>query len=173
MKLIFNAPLNSLSFGNVSYNILRELYKKNSDISFFPVGEKTEMDSFDKIEQDFITYLKSSSDERYSKLEKSSPTLKLWHILGSETRYTPHQSLFTFHETSEVTEIEKKILSLQDNVFVTSNYTKNNFEINGIENVHFVPLGFDADFHKTDKEYLPGLTTGIICAVFIPQVLIK
>lgn len=155
MKLLLNAPINALSFGNVSVNILKELYKKEIDLCFFPAGNKTEMAAYDKSTDDFLSYLKNSTANRYEKLDKNLPSLKLWHILGSETRITPNQSLFTFHETSEVTEVERKILSLQDNIFVSSNYTKDNFEINGIKNVHFIPLGFDNDFHKTGKEYLP------------------
>ena len=155
MKLLVNAPINALSFGNVTVNILRELYKRETDLCFFPTGNKTEMNAYDKSEKDFLRYLQSATSERYERLEKDMPTLKVWHIFGSETRMTPNQSLFTFHETSEVTEVERNILKLQDNIFVSSNYTKNNFELNGIDNVHFVPLGFDPDFHKTNKEYVP------------------
>ena len=43
MKLLVNAPINALSFGNVSVNILRELFKKNIDLIFFPIGDKAEM----------------------------------------------------------------------------------------------------------------------------------
>jgi glycosyltransferase involved in cell wall biosynthesis len=53
-----------------------------------------------------------------------------------------------------VTSIEKNLLNLQDRIFVSSNYTKNIFELNGVENVTYVPLGFDPDFHITDKIYL-------------------
>jgi len=154
MKLLVNAPINALSFGNVSINILRELYKKNIDLSFFPIGDKAEMDAYDKIDADFIKYLQSATNDRYAKISKTTPSLKLWHIFGSETRYSKNQSLFTFHEVSEVTSIEKNLLNLQDNIFVSSNYTKNIFNINGIENVTYVPLGFDKDFHITNKTYL-------------------
>lgn len=156
MKLLVNAPINSVSFGNVSFNILREIYKKNYDTCFFPIGDKTDIQAFDKIDSGFVEYLRTSTNERYSKIEKDMPSLKLWHISGSEVRYTKNQSLLTFHEVSDVTETEKKLLTLQDNIFVTSNYTKNILEINGIPNVTFVPLGFDEDFCKTNKEYLPG-----------------
>jgi len=155
MKLLVNAPINALSFGNVSINILRSLYKKGVDLCFFPVGDKTDISAYDKIDPNFVTYLQESTNNRYNKIQKDMPALKLWHIFGSESRYVSNQSLFTFHEVSELTEIEKNLLSLQDNIFVTSNYTKNIFEINGIENVHFVPLGFDKDFHITNKTYLP------------------
>ena len=154
MKLLVNAPINALSFGNVSVNILRELFKKNIDLIFFPIGDKAEMDAYDKIEPDFVKYLQAATNDRYSKISKDIPSLKLWHIFGSETRYSKNQSLFTFHEVSEVTNIEKNLLSLQDRVFVSSNYTKNIFNLNGLDNVTHVPLGFDNDFQITNKTYL-------------------
>ena len=57
MRLLVNAPINALSFGNVSVNILRELFKKNIDLTFFPIGDKAEMDAYDKIDPDFVKYL--------------------------------------------------------------------------------------------------------------------
>ena len=154
MKLLVNAPISSLSFGNVSVNILRELFKKNIDLIFFPIGDKAEMEAYDKIEPDFVKYLQAATNDRYSKISKDIPSLKLWHIFGSETRYSKNQSLFTFHEVSEVTNIEKNLLSLQDKIFVSSNYTKNIFNLNGLDNVTHVPLGFDNDFQITNKTYL-------------------
>lgn len=155
MRLLVNAPINALSFGNVSVNILRELQKKNIDLIFFPIGDKAELDVYDKIDSEFVKYLQNATNTRYEKIDKNVPTLKLWHIFGSETRYTKNQSLFTFHEVSELTSVEKNLLNLQDRVFVSSNYTKNIFELNGIENVTHVPLGFDNDFHITNRTYLP------------------
>lgn len=154
MKLLVNAPINALSFGNVAVNILRELQKKNIELIFFPIGDKAELDAYDKISLDFVKYLQTSTNQRFEKIDKDIPSLKLWHIFGSESRYVRNQSLFTFHEVSQVTSIEKNLLNLQDAIFVTSNYTKRIFEINGIENVKYVPLGFDPDFHITNKTYL-------------------
>lgn len=154
MKLLVNAPINALSFGNVSVNILREFYKKGVELVFFPIGDKIDLESYDNIDDGFIKYLQSATNSRLEKISKDTPSLKLWHIFGSETRFTKDQSLFTFHEVSNVTETEKNLLSLQDRIFVTSNYTKRIFELNGIENVHFVPLGFDKDFCHTGKTYL-------------------
>jgi hypothetical protein len=153
MKLLVNAPINALSFGNVSVNILRELYKKNIDLIFFPIGDKAELEAYDKIDNGFIKYLQSATNTRYEKIDKSIPSLKLWHIFGSVIRYAKNQSLFNFHEVSEVTQVEKNLLNLQDLIFVSSNYTKNIFELNGINNATYVPLGFDTDFHITNRTY--------------------
>lgn len=154
MKLLVNAPINSLSFGNVSVNILRELFKKNIDLIFFPIGDKVDFEAYDRIDHEFLKYIQDAANNRFHKIDKDIPSLKLWHIYGSETRYAKNQALFTFHEVSQLTEIERKLLNLQDNVFVTSNYTKNIFETNNINNVSFVPLGFDNDFYLTGKTYL-------------------
>ena len=155
MKLIGNTPINNVSFGNVAINLLREFFKKNVDLSFFPIGDKTDVSVFDKIDKKFIEYLQNSTNSRFEKIDKNTPSFKIWHILGSENRISKTQCLFTFHETSELTDIEKNVLKMQDIIFVSSNYTKNIFEINGIKNVHFVPLGFDVDFGETGKTYLP------------------
>lgn len=154
MKLLVSAPISSLSFGNVAVNILREFHKKNVELVFFPIGDKVELEAYDKINLDFVKYLQSSTNQRFEQIDKNIPSLKFWHIFGSESRYVKNQSLFTFHEVSEVTAIEKNLLNLQDNIFVTSNYTKKVFEINGVQNVTYVPLGFDNDFHITNKTYL-------------------
>ena len=52
-KLNFDGPINGLSLGNVSVNFLRELKKKDVDISIFPIGEKGEFEAYDKITDDF------------------------------------------------------------------------------------------------------------------------
>lgn len=166
MKLLVNAPINALSFGNVAVNILREFHKRNIDLVFFPIGEKADLEAYDKIDKSFIDYLQDATNKRYEKIKKDIPSLKLWHIFGSETRYTKNQSLFTFHEVSETTNIEQNLLNLQDQIFVTSNYTKKVFNSAGINNVSFVPLGFDKDFELTNKTYLENKIHFGLCGKF-------
>lgn len=151
MISLVNAPINSLSFGNVSFNILREFYKRGAKIGVFPIGDSIQNQAFDKADIEYIKYLQNAVDNRYDFVQKDGTALKLWHIQGAETRNAAKQTLLTFHETSELTKIERQILSCQDNIIVTSNYTKKIFETNGIQNVHFVPLGFDEDFCVTNK----------------------
>ena len=155
MTLLVSAPINSLSFGNVTVNILRELYKKNVDIAFFPIGDKLDFGAYDNINQEILEYVRNAASKRFEKIDKDMPSLKIWHINSSETRYTKNQNLFTFHEVSQVTPIESKILNCQDQIFVSSNYTKRIFELNNVKNVKYIPLGFDKDFSLTYKNYLP------------------
>ena len=114
MKLAVDAPINSLSFGNVSINLLREMYKKQMDIALFPVGEQADLEAFDNLHKDFVKWLQSAIDNRFSKIDRDTPTFKLWHINGSERRVTPRQYLYTFYELDSPTEVEKSIVNLQN-----------------------------------------------------------
>lgn len=155
MSLIFECPINSLSFGNVSYNILRELYKRELKIGMFPIQEPIDAQAFD-IPQDFQLWIKSALENRWKLLDREAPALKLWHLNGSDTFRTTNQTLFTFHECSDPTEIEIAIAKNQKRIFFSSSYSQEIFQKAGVECEH-VPLGFDEDFHivegtpKTDQ----------------------
>ncbi|MAH51389.1 hypothetical protein CMI37_36570 [Candidatus Pacearchaeota archaeon] len=156
MKLVVEVPLNSLSFGNVSVNLLREMYKREYDIALFPIGEKAELEAYDKLDKDFLEWIQASANTRFDKLDKDRPSLKLWHINGAEKRYTPRQYLFTFYELDTPTNTEKNIVKLQNKTIFSSAYARKSFKLYGCDNAENVPLGFDQDFHKLDKEYLEG-----------------
>ena len=83
MKLLLNAPINSLSFGNVSVNILKEIYKKNHELTFFPIGDKVQIQAFDKSSEGFISFLNDCTKKRYHTIDKDLPSLKLWHIFNA------------------------------------------------------------------------------------------
>jgi hypothetical protein len=156
MKLLVEAPINPLSFGNVSVNILREFHKLNLDIGLFPIGN-VDLSTFE-VSEDFKKYLQKAIDNRYSMLSKKSPSLKLWHFNGGEDRKSNCQNLFTFYECSEPTDIEVAIAKSQNKVIVTSNYALDLFKQKGCDNFIFAPLGFDQDFHRTDRTYLKDVT---------------
>ena len=59
-ELNFDGPLNSLSFGNVSLNILRELYKQGVKVNLFPTGNSIELSAFNNVDDDFVEWLKNS-----------------------------------------------------------------------------------------------------------------
>ena len=67
MKLIFNAPINNLSFGNVTLNILREMYKQDDKPVIFPLGDP-DYSAFDKIDEDFKSWIENSIEYRYHNL---------------------------------------------------------------------------------------------------------
>jgi len=154
-KLIFKCPINSVSFGNVSINIMRELFKKELSVSHFPIGQ-FDASVYDKINNEFKEWLQTSSNNRFKTLDKNSPTVQLWHINGSENRITKESHLITFYEVDEPTESEKNIVNIHDSVMFSSSYAAKIFKSIGCENVKYLPIGFDPDFHRTDKKYLEG-----------------
>ena len=40
MKILVDAPINSLSLGNVSFNIIKELFEKGHEVAIWPVNEQ-------------------------------------------------------------------------------------------------------------------------------------
>ena len=56
-NIIYKGAINALSFGNVSYNLLREMYREQIQVSFFPIGENLNFESFDKIDEDFKKWI--------------------------------------------------------------------------------------------------------------------
>lgn len=169
MKIIFEAPVNQVSFGNVSYNFLKEFYKMSQTdssfkFSYFPISNP-DFGAFDKASSDFSKWFKSLVDNRFKNLSKDAITLKLWHINGAEKRISPRQALFSFYELNQPTETEKALVRLQDATIFSSSYAKNSFAEEGLK-VENVPLGFDLDFFKTDKVYLQDKIHFVIMGKF-------
>ena len=152
-KLIFKAPINALSFGNVSLNLMRELYKRDIQVAHFPIGNP-DASTYDKLDNELKGWLQECLNNRLKIAKKDIPTLQLWHLNGSENRISREQTLMTFYEVSEPTLVEKNLVDLQDHVFFSSKYAADKFKAVGCENVNSVHIGFDPDFHKTGKTYL-------------------
>ena len=164
MSLVFEAPINNLSFGNVSLNLLRELYKKKIEVCLFPkLGGSMPADSdlranlsaFNKLDEDFILWLENSIKYKFHNISKEHPSLHLWHLNGAERRITPKQHLLTFFELNKPTFVEKKIVDLQQKVFISNPEAVEAFNNLGCSNVEFVPMGFDTDFKVDSRSSKP------------------
>ena len=155
-SIIFEAPLNSLSFGNVSVNLLKEFYKRRDrvELSLFPVGNKTDLSAFNDLDPQFHSWITECTRDRLSRINKDSRTIKLWHLNGSEMRVGRRQLLYTFYEASAPTPEELSLHSIQDAVAFSSSYSNKKFVNAGALNSHHVPPGFDSSFKKTHKTYL-------------------
>lgn len=152
MNLNVEVPLGSVSFGFVSYNILRELYERGISPNLFPIGGAVDLSSFDQIEKDFEFYLNSCIRKAPRSYKRSYPAFKLWHINQSQHSISNHNTHFTFHECDSLSEVETNILSNQTNIIVSSNYSKGVFESAGLTNCHVIPLGYDTiNFKPTGK----------------------
>jgi hypothetical protein len=152
-ELIVKCPINSVSFGNVSLNLMREFFKKKIRVGHFPIGTP-DASTYDKLSPELKEWLQESLDNRFKMLDRDIPTLQLWHLNGSENRITPKQYLLTFYELNSPTLIEKKLVDLQDEVMFSSRYAADSFGGIGCKNVTAIPMGFDPDFYETGKTYL-------------------
>tara|TARA_Y100000114_G_scaffold48776_1_gene44406 strand:- start:193 stop:1281 length:1089 start_codon:yes stop_codon:yes gene_type:complete len=153
MEINVECPLNSLSFGNVSYNILRQLWRKGININWFPISGNADASVFDKIDNEFSEWLKNSANNASKKVKENTPAFKLWHLNGSQTRIGSKQLLYTFYELDQPTEEEINLAKLQTKVCFSSNYAADKFKEFGLD-AGVIPAGFDEDFHKTNKQYL-------------------
>ena len=152
MKVLVEAALNNLSFGNVSVNILKQLYKKNIEIGLFPISD-INIDAF-SLDQDFKKYIEDAVNSRYKFLSEDIPSLKLWHINGADNRKNKNQFLYTFYECNQPTEIETAIVANQEKTIFSSTYARDHFLDKGLENCEAVPLGLDDTFKVTNKTYM-------------------
>ena len=150
----YNGPINSLSFGNVSYNILKAIHKKGLSISFFPIGSSLDFSAFDKADENLKKWIQQSYDDRYKNLSKDAPSLRMWHLNGSEIKYGDNQFLYTFYECDQPTETEVNLCNYQQKTIFSSSYAKESFEAKQCNNVDYIPIGFDEDFHETGRQYL-------------------
>jgi hypothetical protein len=152
-KLNLDVPFNSLSLGNVSLNFARELKEKDLDLNIFPMG-RSDLKAYDKLSQDFFEWIKDNASNNLKKLDRNTPTLKVWHINGSEKKVSDNQFLYSFYELDSPTEEEISIVKAQNHVFFSCSEAAEIFKSKGCDNVSYVPLGFDKDFHVTNKSYL-------------------
>ena len=150
-KLTFEGPLNSLSLGNVSLNFLRELSESDNLHSVFPVGDRAELEAYDKLDDEFKSKLVSLAQNRIKDYDASIPVLRCWHINGAERKVANDQYLYTFYETDSPTLEELRIVSQQKHTFFSSSMAANLFKESGLDNVSYVPLGFDPDFGKLEN----------------------
>ena len=76
MQLVVEAPINSLSFGNVTYNLLRQFWRRGVDVIWFPLAGNADFKSFDKIEPEFLAWLNNSAQNALKNVKKDIPALK-------------------------------------------------------------------------------------------------
>jgi len=156
MEFNLEVPLGcEVSFGQVSVNILYEMFKRGLNPAIFPIHPNVNLSPFDKLPKEFHQWLGTNINNRLVKYSRNNPSFRLWHIQSSESSVSKNCNLFTFFELNKISEHEKGILSNQNKVFVSSKYTQQVFKNSGIESI-YVPLGFDSlSFSKIEKRALP------------------
>lgn len=137
-----NAPVNNLSFGNVSIAILREMYRRGMHPSVFPIGPIDY--SSQRPDEEFSRWLQTCIGSAQQKHSRKHPTLRLWHISDSLASLSDRgNDLLTFFELDQITPLEANVLRQQRKVYVTTRFTQSIFTQFGIQS-EYVPLGFDS-----------------------------
>lgn len=159
--LAFNLPLNSLSFGQVSTLILREIFALNKDpILYSPIGSNIDLSSQTDIQTPFQEWISKSINNFSENYSNTIPIFKLWHLNGSLESFSKKQYLLSFYELDTPTKTEINIVRNNEKVFFSSKETCETFKTFGCKNVHFLPLAFDKyNFYKTDKVYFEDRIT--------------
>jgi len=152
MEFSLNLPINSVSFGQVSTLLLRELFLKNKVVPIFPIGQPDL--SSQNIEKDFGEWLQSNINLSLSKHSRKNKIFKLWHINGSLESFSEKQILFSFYELDSPTEVELNIIKNNDKVLFSSKYSIDIFKKYGCNNIDYLPLAFDKyNFKKLEKDF--------------------
>ena len=125
-KLAFNLPLNSTSLGQVSFSILREVFKRKLDIHLFPIGG-VDISSQNQ-DQDFLSWLQNAILTSVKEHNKNTPIFKLWHFNGSLESYSNKQVLLSFYEVDSPTATEINIIKNNEKVLLSSNYAVSIFK---------------------------------------------
>ena len=137
-----NAPLGSVSFGQVSVAILREMQRRGLTPALFPIGP---LDlSTQKPDPYFTQWINGCINAAQLHHSRKNPTFRLWHAGGSmESTSERGNDLLTFFELDGLTPTDINILKNQHSVFVTSRFSQSVFSQFGIR-TEYVPLGFDS-----------------------------
>lgn len=155
MKLCLNLPINSVSFGQISTLLLREIQKsKELDPHIFLIGNQVDLSSQENIDQEFANWLGLNLNRSLKDHKRSIDTFKLWHLNGSMESLSNNQTLLSFYELDEPTDEELNIVNNQKKVLFTSEYTVKIFKDKGCKNVEYIPLAFDNyNFQQTNRKY--------------------
>lgn len=157
-------PLNNLSFGQTSVQIVRELFKREIFPPIIPIlaNNNRNIDiSAQNPDETFTTKLQECIRRQGEYADK---TFKLWHVNGAVNSLGREQTLLTFHETDEITRDEINILSQNRHIIVTSESSRDIFSSGLSQNIFkqtpqnwdigYLPLAFDAhNFSVTPKKY--------------------
>lgn len=149
--LNLSAAINKLSYGGVSTNILRELYKLDSSISLFSIGRV----DFERDDEEFVLAALRNSNL----WNKYKPSLKIFHQnMLAEHPISSKRIGFPIFELDTFTKVEKHHLNSQDEIFVCSQWAKDIIQNNGINiDCKVIPLGVNKEiFHYKENNINRG-----------------
>jgi hypothetical protein len=153
MSFTFNLPINSVSFGQISTLLLRELHNAKTNVGVLPIGN-IDLSTQSDLTQEFQNWLQQSINSSLETFNRKNKIFKLWHINQSFESYSNEQVLLSFYELDQPTKVELNTIKNNNKVLFSSKETVEIFKNLGCKNVEYIPLAFDKyNFNKTDKSY--------------------
>lgn len=153
MSLAFNLPINSVSFGQISTLVLRELYNSKTNVGILPIGN-VDLSTQSDLTQEFGNWLQQSINSSLETYNRKNKLFKLWHLNGSFESYSNEQVLLSFYELDQPTKVELNTVKNNHKVLFSSKETVEIFKNLGCKNVEYIPLAFDKyNFNRIDKSY--------------------
>jgi len=153
MSLSLNLPVNSVSFGQISTLVLRELFKSSRDTLLIPIGNP-DLSTQSDISQEFASWIQNSINQCLIKHSRKNKIFKLWHINGSFESYSDNQILLSFYELDQPTLVELNTVKNNNKVLFSCRETVDLYKNLGCKNVEYIPLAFDKyNFNVIDKSY--------------------
>lgn len=143
-------PINNLGYGVAGYNILKELYNRDSSVALYPIGRPDSA-------EDFV--VQSAGNIKNLKLNR--PHVKIWHQhdlfqrIGSGKHFG-----FPIFELTEFDQREKISLHHCDELLVCSKWARDivrhqtDAYANGgflLDQIHVVPLGVDTEIFNPTR----------------------
>ena len=152
MSIALNLPLNSVSFGQVSINLIRGLIENKHSFLLNPIGQ-VDLSSQD-IPKESLEIIKNSINQFQDNHDKKNNIFKLWHLNGGIESCSDKQVLLSFYELDSPTKAEINAVKNNYKVCFSSEYTVELFKSLGCNNVFYLPLSFDKyNFFNSNKTY--------------------
>lgn len=151
MEFALNLGINRTSLGQVSINLLKEIYKRGYEPCVFNIGD-IDLTTHKK-DEDFNKWLTNCIQKSLSSHKRDIPIFKNWHLSGGLESFSKDQCLFTYLETDRATETELNVINNQKVTFVCNEYLQKLLTNQGAKNVVYCPLGYDSEsFYNTRKK---------------------
>lgn len=143
-------PINTLSYGIVSYNILEQLSAKNMSVSLFPIGQITTDPSYD------VSLIKKHTQDALF-FDYKAPTLKIFHQNSLIEHISRPLLGFPIFELDRFTPAERHSLNYADKLLVCSKWAQGVIHKQLGKQASVIPLGVNSNIFKPR----PSNETGI------------
>jgi glycosyltransferase involved in cell wall biosynthesis len=144
INININSPIGKTGYGITSWNIIKQLYLMDIDISLFPIGSNMELNGEE--EKPIVQKMLN----RVVDYDPSAPFLKIWHQhdLAMRVGYGDYYA-FPFFELDTFNNREKHHLNCCDHIFTSCEWAKQILINNNINiPISIAPLGVDTNIFK-------------------------